>query len=83
VLGAGKGLNTPRYPTFPEIVKSRKKEVKKMDLGALGIETPAGRAEVVELTPAVEKRAPRALAGSAAEIARQIVVILKDEARVI
>jgi electron transfer flavoprotein beta subunit len=83
VVGAGKGLNNPRYPTFPEIVKSRKKEVKKIDLEALGIERPASRAEIVELTPAVEKRTPRALAGSAAEIARQIAAILKEEARVI
>lgn len=83
VVGAGKGLNTPRYPTFPEIVKSRKKEVKKIDLAALGIERPAGRMEIVELKPAVEKRDPRALTGSPAEIARQIAAILKEEARVI
>ena len=83
VVGAGRGLNTPRYPTFPEIVKSRKKEVKKIDLAALGIERPSSRVEIVELKPAVENRAPRALTGSTAEIARQIAAILKDEARVI
>jgi len=83
VVGAGRGLNTPRYPTFPEIVKSRKKEVKKIDVAALGIERPASRMEIVELKPAMEKRAPRALTGSTAEIARQIAAILKEEARVI
>jgi electron transfer flavoprotein beta subunit len=83
VVGAGKGLNTPRYPTFPEIVKSRKKEVKKIDVAALGIERPASRVEIVELKPAVEDRAARALTGSTAEIARQIAAILKEEARVI
>jgi electron transfer flavoprotein beta subunit len=83
VVGAGKGLNTPRYPTLPEIVKSRKKEVKKIPLAALGIETPASRMEIVELNPAIENRAPKALAGSPAEIARQLVDILKDKARVI
>ena len=83
VVGAGKGLNTPRYPTFPDIVKSRKKEVKKIDVAALGIERPASRMEIVELKPAVESRAPRALTGNSAEIARQIAAILKVEARVI
>ena len=83
VVGAGKGLNTPRYPTFPDIVKSRKKEVKMIDLEALGIERPSGRMEIVELKPAVESRAPRALTGNSAEIARQIAAILKEEARVI
>jgi electron transfer flavoprotein beta subunit len=82
VIGAGRGLNTPKYPTFPEIVKSRKKEVKKIDLAALGIPTPTSRMEIIELKPAVENRAPKALAGSPAEIARQLVAILKEEARV-
>jgi len=83
VVGAGKGLNTPRYPTFPEIVKSRKKEVKKIDVAALGIQRPVSRVEIVELKAAVENRAARALTGSTAEIARQIAAILKEEARVI
>jgi electron transfer flavoprotein beta subunit len=83
VIGAGKGLNTPRYPTFPEIVKSRKKEVKMIDLAALGIRTPDSRMEIVELKAAVETREPKALTGSTAEIARQIAAILKEKARVI
>ncbi|MBC2743892.1 MAG: electron transfer flavoprotein subunit beta/FixA family protein [Desulfosarcina sp.] len=83
VLGAGKGLNTPNYPTFPDIVKSRKKEVRKIGLAELDIEAPASGMEIEELEPAVEKRTPRSLTGSAADIAAQIVDILKNEARVI
>jgi electron transfer flavoprotein beta subunit len=83
VLGAGKGLNTPRYPTFPEIVKARRKEVKKIDLNALGIPAPASRTEILELRPAVENRSPSALTGSPADIARQMAVILKEKARVL
>jgi len=82
VIGAGKGLNTPKYPTFPEIMKSRKKEVRKIDLASLGIPAPESRMEIVELKPALENRSPKALNGSPTEIARQIVAILKDEARV-
>lgn len=82
VIGAGRGLNVPKYPTFPEIAKSRKKEVRKIDLAALDIPAPASRMEIVELKPAVENRSPKALTGSPAEIARQIAVILKEEARV-
>jgi len=52
-------------------------------VAALGIERPASRVEIVELKPAVENRAARALTGSTAEIARQIAAILKEEARVI
>ncbi len=83
VIGAGKGLNTPNYPTFPDIVKSRKKEVRKIGVAELAMEEPAAGMEIEELVPAVELRTPKALTGSAADIAAQIVDILKNEAKVI
>ncbi len=83
VIGAGKGLNTPRYPTFPDIVKSRKKPVKKLNLAELAIDPPAAGMRIQELVPAVEQRSPTALTGSATDIAAQIVDILKNEAKVI
>lgn len=83
VIGAGKGLNTPNYPTFPDIVKSRKKPVHKIGVAELAIEELAAGIEIEELVPAVEQRAPKALTGSAADIAAQIVEILKNEAKVI
>jgi len=83
VMGAGKGLNTPNYPTFPDIVKSRKKTVKKISLAQLAIEKPAAGMQIEELVPALEQRTPKALTGSAADIAAQIVKILRTEAKVI
>ena len=83
VLGSGKGLNTPKYPTFPDIVKSRKKEVRKIGLPELSIEEPAAGMTIEELAHAEEQRTPRALTGKPADIAAQIVDILKNEAKVI
>ncbi len=83
VIGAGKGLNNPNYPTFPDIVKSRKKPVKRIGLAELTIDTPAAGMQIRELVPAVEQHSPKALTGSAADIAAQIVDILKNEAKVI
>jgi electron transfer flavoprotein beta subunit len=83
VVGAGKGLNTPNYPTFPDIMKSRKKPVRRIALSDLAIDPPASALKIEELVPAVEPRTPRALTGSAADIAAQIVDILKNEAKVI
>jgi electron transfer flavoprotein beta subunit len=83
VIGAGKGLNAPNYPTFPDIVKSRKKPIKRIDLAGLAIDPPTAGMQIRELVPAVEKRTPKALAGGAAEIAAQIVDILKNQAKVI
>ena len=83
VIGAGKGLNMPNYPTIPNIMKSRKKSVRKIGMAELAIEKPATGMEIEELVPAVEQRDPKALTGSAADIAAQIVDILKNEAKVI
>ncbi len=83
VLAAGKGLNNPRYPTFPDIVKARKKEIKTIDFEKLDIPEPESRVELVCLAPALEKRTPKEINGTTTAIAEQIVSILKDEARVI
>ena len=82
ILAAGKGLNTPRYPTFPDIVKARKKEIKQLTLAELNLPKPESRVDLVRLTPIVEKREPRELTGTSAEIAAKIVRILKEVARV-
>jgi len=37
VIGATKGLNEPRYPKLPDILKAKKKEIKEIDLSSLGI----------------------------------------------
>jgi hypothetical protein len=64
-------------------VKSRKKAVTRIGLAELAIEEAAAGMEIEELIPAVERRVPKALSGSAAEIAAQILHILKNEAKVI
>ncbi|PID40156.1 MAG: electron transfer flavoprotein subunit beta [Proteobacteria bacterium] len=83
VIGAGKGLNTPKYPTFPQIMKSRKKEVRKIALTDLNIENPEAAMTIDQLAPATDQRTPREITGSPAEIAAKIVDILKNEAKVI
>jgi len=83
VLAAGKDLNTPRYPTFPDIVKSRKKEIKTIEFEKLNLPEPTSRVEMVDLAPAMEKRHPKEITGTTKSIAEQLVSILKDDARVI
>ena len=83
VIAAGKGLNTPIYPTFPDIVKSRKKTVKTIGLAELAIDPPTAGMTIEALTLSEEQRTPRAITGSADEIADQLVKILKNEAKVI
>jgi len=83
LLAAGKGLNTPRYPTFPDIVKARRKEVVQIDLKQLDLPEPDSRVDLLHLAPVIEERTPKEITGSPASIAQQIVRILKEEARVL
>ncbi len=85
VIGAGKGLNTPRYPTFPDVVKSKKKPVKTIRLDGLQLDTApaASRMTLVELAPLKQKREPKEIIGDPGAVAREMVRILKQEAKVI
>jgi electron transfer flavoprotein beta subunit len=85
VIGAGKGLNTPRYPTFPDVVKSKKKPIKTIRLNELKPDaTPAESGmTVVELAPLKQKREPKQITGDPGAVAQKIVSILKQEAKVI
>jgi electron transfer flavoprotein beta subunit len=83
VIGCGKGLNKPSYPTLPAIIKARKKELRQIDWQSLNVEKPAGRTEILELKPALEERRSRELKGTVDVIAGEIVRILREEAKVI
>ncbi|MCK5835645.1 MAG: electron transfer flavoprotein subunit beta/FixA family protein [Desulfobacula sp.] len=83
VIAAGRGLNTPAYPTFPDVVKARKKSVHLVDFKDLSYEQPLGSASIVGLEPLVQQRSPKEIKGSPEEIASTLVFILKNEAKVI
>jgi len=83
VIGAGRGLNTPRYPTFPNVVKSKKKPIKKLAFASLEIEPPPAGMRILELEPLLQPRKPKEIKGDAIKIAEKIAEILKQEAKVI
>jgi electron transfer flavoprotein beta subunit len=83
VLAAGKGLNTPKYPTFPDIIKARKKELETIAWESLALAPATGGIEIEHLEPADEVRTPKAITGDAAEVAAELVRILREEAKVI
>jgi len=81
VLTAQRGLNEPRYPTLPNIMKAKKKEVKKVALESLGLDlTPRVRVLAWSMPP--ERPAAKILTGDPAETARELVRLLHEEAKV-
>ncbi len=83
VLGTGKGLNTPRYPTFKDVVKARRKEIKRVDLNDLNLEPSSSFTDIVKLEPLKSERTPEEIKGTAVEAAGKIIQILKHKAKVI
>jgi electron transfer flavoprotein beta subunit len=83
VIGAGRGLNTPIYPTFPDVVKSRKKPIDSLTLSELNVSAAPGSAKIVAMAPLVQKRTPRKITGTPSEQAAEIIRILKQEAKVL
>ncbi|WP_457552218.1 electron transfer flavoprotein subunit beta/FixA family protein [Desulfobacula sp.] len=83
VIGAGRGLNTPRYPTFPDVVKSKKKPIKKIAFTDLNIESSLTGMHIVELEPLKQARNPKQIKGEKGVVAKEILRILRQEAKVI
>jgi electron transfer flavoprotein beta subunit len=85
VVSAQKGLNEPRYETLKGIMAAKKKPVPVVTLDELGLE-PGDLVSAVETTgldvPAA-RQAGKLLRGDPAETARELVRLLRDEAKVI
>lgn len=87
VVGAQRGLNTPRYPTLPNIMKAKRKEVKVLTLSDLGLTASdlEGAQRVVVQSYFMPPPRPEAkvLTGDPVESAKQLVDLLHQEAKVI
>jgi len=83
VLGATKGLNEPRYPKFPDIMKAKKKEIKQVAIADLGISIDGPQSELVKLEKVPERSGAKILNGNVRQAVEELVRILKEEEKVI
>jgi electron transfer flavoprotein beta subunit len=83
VLGATRGLNEPRYPKFPDIMKAKKKEIKQVAMADLGISIDTPRSELVKLEKVPERSGAKILNGNLRQAVEELVRILKEEEKVI
>ena len=88
VITAQKGLNEPRYPSFRGIRQARSKPFTQwtpadvgLDGGVVGMS--GAKLQVVEILPPPERPAGRIVPGEPADAAKQVVHLLRDEAKVI
>ncbi len=83
IIGATKGLNEPRYPKFPDIMKAKKKEIKEVEFDQLGLDTSIDQTELLELEAVPERSSAQVMQGSVREQVIELVRILKEDDKVL
>jgi electron transfer flavoprotein beta subunit len=80
-----KGINTPRYPTLPNIMKAKKKEIKEASLEQLGVapDLLAGQLEIQSMYLPRQQRLCKVLRGDSAECVKELVRVLRDDEKVL
>ena len=81
VITTQQGLNEPRYPTLPNIMKAKRKELRKSTPAEHGAPSPLTKiaGEAIQ----VKARLNKVLTGEAPETAKQLIDLLRTEAKVI
>jgi electron transfer flavoprotein beta subunit len=77
IVTADLRLNEPRYASLPGIMKARKKELKEIPVGDLGVDV-APKVKIVKL-----ENPPKRAAGRKVGSVQELVKVLHDEAKVI
>ena len=81
VITTQQGLNEPRYPTLPNIMKAKRKELKKLSLDDVG--GANAKTRVLKETIQTRDRLNKMLDGDPAEAAQRLAKLLHEEAKVV
>ncbi len=81
VVTTQQGLNDPRYPTLPNIMKAKRKELTKRELSEFGV--ASGLTEIVSEQIQTRERLGKMVEGDAATAAAELVRLLQNEAKVL
>ena len=81
IITTQQGLNEPRYPTLPNIMKAKRKELKKLSLDEVGGAEP--KTAVIKEEIQVRERRQHMIEGGAAEAARKLAKVLREEEKVL
>lgn len=84
VITVERGINEPRYPSLPGIMRAKRTAVTVRSLADLGMSTPPkAHVELLQLTPPPKRQAGRRLEGEAAAVVEQLIRALREEAKVL
>lgn len=79
------GLNEPRYPSLPGIMKARQKPLDEIEIDDLDLDEDevAPKTKVVDIFLPAEKEAGRILEGEIEDQVKELVTLLKEENKVL
>jgi electron transfer flavoprotein beta subunit len=83
VVGAAKGLNQPRCPTLPEMMKAKKKEIRIIHASECPVDDLPPSIEVLELHPVPDRGRGRIIQDTPERMAVELLRLLREEARVL
>jgi electron transfer flavoprotein beta subunit len=82
-VAAAKGLNTPRYASMMGIMKAKKAEIRKVPLTETGVDEAGNQVRLLKLSAPTEKPQGRTIPGEPAAAVRELVRLLREEAKVL
>ncbi|HYM90391.1 MAG TPA: electron transfer flavoprotein subunit beta/FixA family protein [bacterium] len=88
VITVERSINEPRYPSLPGIMRAKRTPITQRTLGDLGLTLDeiggaAARIEVVGWSPPPQRQAGRVLEGEPAQVVKDLVRLLREEAKVL
>jgi electron transfer flavoprotein beta subunit len=88
VFTCQKGLNEPRYASLPGIMKAKKKEVKPVNLAALGLPADqvgaaGSKVKILKYSAPPSRPPGKIISGEVMEAAQRLAKLLREEAKVI
>ena len=83
VLAAQKGLNEPRYPTLKGIMGAKKKEIRDVKAGDLGLGGEKPQLSIVALEALPPRPPGRIIEGDVQTAVKELVRALREDAKAI
>ena len=83
VITATKGLNLPRYPKLPNILKAKQKPIEQISITDLGVDLKESKVEFSDFTPPKKRQKVQMIEGSIDGMSEKLIELLKNEAKVI
>jgi electron transfer flavoprotein beta subunit len=83
LIAANKGLNKPRFASLPGIMKAKKKPIKEVTLADLGLGDLKSKVKYTQFELPKDRPAVKMITGDPAQQAKELVRLLREEAKVL